>query len=184
MPLSREHRAGIKSLDPIPGKGGDTYCRYKLIAELYPDPESAHLRHDSFEADFREQIKGDRDNSAKRFSPITRFSHDRVFYLLAHPRCHHSLGGFSSAWPPSSPLGDVRIIAANPGTLVFPTCDMPFPYGFGDLPNKLGRNNAIRDYLAAPLTLFLGTADTGSENLDQSKESMMQGATRVERTMS
>jgi hypothetical protein len=75
--------AGIKSLDPIPGKGNDLFFRYKFISELYPDPESAQLRDADFEANFREQIKNDRDNTTKRFFPVTHFSHDRIFYLLA-----------------------------------------------------------------------------------------------------
>ncbi len=77
------HWAGIKSLDPIPGKGNDLFFRFKFIAELYPDAEAAQRRDAEFEANFREQIKNDRENTTKRFSPVTHFSHDRTFYLLA-----------------------------------------------------------------------------------------------------
>ena len=53
-----------------------------------------------------------------------------------------------------------RVVAANPGTLLFPTLDAPYPYGFGKLPDDLGGEAALKRYLAQPLTLFLGTADT------------------------
>lgn len=77
------HWAGIKSLDPIPGKGNDTFYRYKFIAELYPDAESARRRAEGFEANFRDQLKASRGSETKRFFPVTHFAHDRVFYLLA-----------------------------------------------------------------------------------------------------
>lgn len=99
--------------------------------------------------------------------------------------CHiigHSAGGqILTRMAAFQPDGVARIIAANPGSLVFPTRDLPFQYGFGGLPEELGGDAAIRRYLAAPLTLFLGTADTGSNNLDQSENAMRQGATRIER---
>lgn len=99
--------------------------------------------------------------------------------------CHiigHSAGGqVLTRMAAFQPGGVTRIIAANPGSLVFPTRDLPFQYGFGGLPEELGGDDAIRRYLAAPLTLFLGTADTGRENLDQSEPAMRQGATRIER---
>jgi poly(3-hydroxybutyrate) depolymerase len=100
--------------------------------------------------------------------------------------CHivgHSAGGQiltrMAAFQPDGPI--IRIIAANPGSLVFPTRDLPFQYGFGGLPEELGGDEAIRRYLAAPLTLFLGTADTGTNNLDQSTTAMRQGPTRIAR---
>lgn len=88
--------------------------------------------------------------------------------------CHiigHSAGGqILTRMAAFQPGGVTRIIAANPGSLVFPTRDLPFHYGFGGLPGELGGDEAIRRYLAAPFTLFLGTADSGTKNLDQSKK--------------
>jgi len=74
-----------------------------------------------------------------------------------------------------------RIVAANPGSDLFPTRQMPFPYGFGNLPENLSDDTAIQHYLAQPLTLFLGTSDVGNENLPQGELAMRQGATRYER---
>jgi poly(3-hydroxybutyrate) depolymerase len=94
----------------------------------------------------------------------------------------HSAGGqILTRMAAFQPGAVTRIIAANPGSLVFPTRELPFPYGFGQLPAELGGDEAIRRYLAAPLTLYLGTADTGQKNLDQGEQAMKQGATRIER---
>ena len=99
------------------------------------------------------------------------------YYLLGH-----SAGGqFLVRMAGFLPGEPQRIVAANPGAHLFPTREKPFPYGFGGLPEELGNDAAIRRYLAVPLTLFLGTADTGTANLDQTAEARKQGATRIER---
>jgi dienelactone hydrolase len=78
--------------------------------------------------------------------------------------------------------GAVRIVAANPGSDLFPTRDMPFGYGFGNLPPELSNDDVIRAYLAQPLTLYLGGADNGwDEYLDDSPEAMAQGPGRRQR---
>jgi len=78
--------------------------------------------------------------------------------------------------------GAERIVAANPGTQLFPTRDFDYPLGFGGLPEELGGDDAIRRYLARPLTLYLGSGDTVADrNFDTSAESMRQGASRYER---
>lgn len=78
--------------------------------------------------------------------------------------------------------GDVqRIVAANPGTLLFPTREQNYPLGFGSLPEDLGGDAQIKAYLAAPLTLYLGTADLLAKDLDQSPAANRQGLTRLER---
>ena len=102
---------------------------------------------------------------------------DMPCYLVGH-----SAGGqFLTRLAAFLPGDAVRIVAANPGSLLFPTRDAAFPYGFGGLPDELGNDGAIRRYLAVPLTLFLGTGDTDSKNLDVTAAAMQQGATRLER---
>lgn len=102
---------------------------------------------------------------------------DLPYFLIGH-----SAGGqFLTRLAAFLPGDAARIVAANPGSHLFPTRDLPFPYGFGGLPPELGGDDAIRRYLAAPLTLLLGTADTLEKNLDTSATAMKQGATRIER---
>ena len=78
--------------------------------------------------------------------------------------------------------GATRIVAANPGSDLFPTRDQPFGYGFGGLPASLSDDATIKAYLARPLVLYLGTADNGHDNdLDESPEAMAQGPGRLQR---
>jgi poly(3-hydroxybutyrate) depolymerase len=75
-----------------------------------------------------------------------------------------------------------RVVAANPGTLLFPSAEFPFPYGFGELPAELGGEAALRRYLAQPLTLYLGTGDTvQDENFPKGKWPDKQGDSRYAR---
>lgn len=80
-------------------------------------------------------------------------------------------------------LGAERVIAANPGSHVFPTREAGYAYGFGGLPADWSDDAALRRYLAAPLTLYLGTADTDPDypSPDRSAEAMKQGRCRYER---
>ncbi len=100
------------------------------------------------------------------------------FYLLGH-----SAGGqFAERLAAFVDCGAARIVAANPGTHLVPTIEQRFPYGFGGLPEELSNETALRRYLAQPLTLYLGTADTiVDENLTVTAEANAQGAVRLER---
>ena len=94
----------------------------------------------------------------------------------------HSAGGqFLTRLAAFLPGEAVRIVAGNPGSLIFPTREMPFQYGFGGLPEKWSDDAWLKRYLAAPLTLFLGTEDTGDKHLDESELAMKQGKNRWER---
>jgi poly(3-hydroxybutyrate) depolymerase len=96
----------------------------------------------------------------------------------------HSAGGqFLVRLAAFLPEGPERIIAANPGSHLFPTREAEFGYGFGGLPSEWSDDASLRRYLAAPLTLYLGTADTDphSRNLDRSAAALRQGASRYER---
>jgi dienelactone hydrolase len=100
------------------------------------------------------------------------------YYLIGH-----SAGGQflvrMAAFLPGKPE---RIIAANPGSDLFPTTDQPFGYGFGKLPAELSDERVLKDYLAAPLTLYLGTDDVYPRpSFDDSPEAMKQGRHRLER---
>lgn len=95
----------------------------------------------------------------------------------------HSAGAqFVNRMAAMAPEPANRIVVVNAGALVFPTRDLPFPYGFGGLPGELSGDEALKRYLAVPMTLYIGTADTGSERLPTAGPAMKQGADRVERT--
>jgi len=95
----------------------------------------------------------------------------------------HSAGGqFTMRMSAFQAAGVERFIAANPGTDLFPTRQWNFGAGFADLPESLSNDVRLQTYLAAPLTLYLGTADDHpDEDLDMSPESTLQGPGRLQR---
>ncbi|MFO0917961.1 MAG: hypothetical protein U0872_06550 [Planctomycetaceae bacterium] len=100
------------------------------------------------------------------------------YYLIGH-----SAGGqFLMRTSAFVDTGAARIVAANPGTDLFPVPDAAYPLGFGGLPAELASDRQLRHYLAQPLTLYLGSGDiVRDEYLDVSPESDLQGKTRWER---
>jgi pimeloyl-ACP methyl ester carboxylesterase len=94
----------------------------------------------------------------------------------------HSGGGqFLSRLAAYVPTSAQRIVLANPGTLVFPALNINAPYGMGGMyPDRLAVQ-ALRQYLAQPITIFLGEDDVRDKNLDMRPEAMAQGTTRVDR---
>lgn len=100
------------------------------------------------------------------------------YYLIGH-----SAGGqFLVRMAAFLPGDAIRIVAANPGSDLFPTKDQPYGYGFGGLPLSLSNDTILKNYLAAPLTIFLGIDDIRPEhNFDTSADGMIQGSSRLER---
>jgi len=103
---------------------------------------------------------------------------DMPYYLIGH-----SAGGqFLIRLAGFVKTDAVRIVAANPGSLLFPTEKMPFPYGFGELPKELGGDAALKRFLAQPITLYLGTGDTiQDKNFPKGPLAAKQGDSRYER---
>lgn len=102
---------------------------------------------------------------------------------LKHWVIGHSAGGqFVLRMSAFQDTGAERLVAANPGTVLWPTRELPFGYGFGQLPEALADDARLRAYLAAPLTLYLGTADDQpDEHFDASATAMLQGSGRHQR---
>jgi poly(3-hydroxybutyrate) depolymerase len=99
------------------------------------------------------------------------------YYLMGH-----SAGGqIANRLAAFTPNHAKRIVVTNPSSYVAATRLARFPYGFGDLPAELSDDAALRRYLAQPITIFLGTADVLSRDLDVLPPAMRQGSTRHER---
>ena len=103
---------------------------------------------------------------------------DMPYYLIGH-----SAGGqFLIRLAGFVQTDAVRIVPANPGTLLFPTAEAPFPYGFGELPKELTGDDSLKRFLAQPITLYLGTADTVQDkNFPKGPLAAKQGDSRYER---
>lgn len=73
---------------------------------------------------------------------------------------------------------------ANPSTWVLPNGREDAPYGFDmRTDNRLDRNEEalLRSYLGAPVTVYLGSEDTGDEDLAMSSAARRQGEHRLDR---
>lgn len=100
---------------------------------------------------------------------------DMPFYLIGHSGGGQFLVRFAGFQTTEAK----RIVAANAGTHLFPTTDLPYPYGFGKLPDELASDDVLRKYLAQPLTIYLGTKDDKpDENFDASPNASKQGGSR------
>ena len=99
------------------------------------------------------------------------------YYLIGHSAGAQFLGRLAAFCTSDAR----RIVLANAGSYIFPSREMPFPYGFGELPDSLAGDAAISRYLAQPVTIYLGTADVGDANLPSGPQAMRQGATRYQR---
>ncbi|MGZ2744800.1 hypothetical protein [Burkholderia stagnalis] len=71
-----------------------------------------------------------------------------------------------------------RIVIANPSTWVMPSVADAAPFGFGGLGAAHDADDALRAYLAQPITVLLGTADTGNRHLVHGRMADAQGPTR------
>lgn len=99
------------------------------------------------------------------------------YYMIGH-----SAGGqFLSRLAAMAPNQAQRIIIANPSSYVFPSLTEAFPFGLAGATAKLADDAFLQHYLKAPITVYLGKADTGSHNRDDSAEAARQGANRYER---
>jgi poly(3-hydroxybutyrate) depolymerase len=154
-----------------------------VVAPLF---DSKRFPHDAYQLGGI-KIKGDAQPAAKWTIGLVPQLADAVRRREGRKDmpCHlvgHSAGGqFLERLAGFVTSDAVRVVAANPGSHLFPTRDAPFPYGFGGLPKELSDDAALKRYLAQPLTIYLGTADVGNENLPSGPEAKKQGATRYER---
>jgi alpha-beta hydrolase superfamily lysophospholipase len=102
------------------------------------------------------------------------------YYLIGHSAGAQFLVRLAAFQPGTAR----RIVAGNAGSLLFPSTDHGFGYGLGGLPAELRDDAMLRQYLAAPLTLYLGTADTAPRRrFDASAAGMKQGPHRYARNL-
>ncbi|MCZ0960679.1 alpha/beta hydrolase [Paracoccus benzoatiresistens] len=94
----------------------------------------------------------------------------------------HSAGGqfLSRVAAYDLPEGVDRVVIANPSTYVLPSMEEKVPYGFSGLPPKAA-TELTREYLAAPVTIFLGEEDTGDKDLARNDQAERQGENRLDR---
>jgi dienelactone hydrolase len=100
------------------------------------------------------------------------------YYLFGH-----SAGGqyLSRVAAFALPRDARRIVVANPSTYVLPSLKEDAPYGLDQVASDSAERQRLRDYLAQPITIFLGGDDTGERELGTSDQAMRQGSNRLSR---
>ena len=81
------------------------------------------------------------------------------------------------------PEGVSRIVVGSPSTWVLPSLTEDAPYGFDGLGTDAEEREALQEYLALPMTIYLGSEDDNPNDSDLSKgaAAMRQGSDRLER---
>lgn len=103
---------------------------------------------------------------------------DAPYLLFGHSAGAQLLSRVSAFCPMPEAL---RIVIANPSSYVAPSLVEPTPYGFAGIADMAEREQRLRDYLALPLTIYLGANDVGDERLDESAAANRQGSNRYRR---
>ena len=75
-----------------------------------------------------------------------------------------------------------RLVVMSPGSAMFPTRDMAYGFGFGNLPDELSSDERLQRYLALPLTVAIGSSDREMEQLPQG-DAYAQGVHRYSRNL-
>lgn len=95
----------------------------------------------------------------------------------------HSAGGqFVDRFAGFQTVAAVRLIAANPASMLMPNRDFPYPYGFGNLPDNIADDDTIAAYLRQPLVLYVGALDSPLQGAsDDRPDEKRQGDSRPQR---
>ena len=104
---------------------------------------------------------------------------EKTVYLFGHSAGAQFLSRVAAY---AAPTGVSRFVVANPSSHVWPSIEEPIPYGFGEFPGWFPKPVlSLKRYLSLPLTIYLGSEDTGSRSLSRKAGAVRQGANRLER---
>jgi len=108
--------------------------------------------------------------------PVTLFGHSAGGQFLSR---------ISAYCPIQTQAPPARIVVANASGHVAARADVPMPYGFAppehDEADVQNATDLLRAYLAQPVTIYLGSRDTGRRRLNTEDGAMAQGRHRLER---
>lgn len=117
----------------------------------------------------RDLVGWARDHAGRPDAPIVLFGHSAGAQMLSRVMAY-------------CPLPDtLRVVIANPSSYVAPSLIESAPFGFASTVDVRKREEQLARYLAQPITIYLGDADTGDDRLDKSRRAQRQGRTRLER---
>jgi pimeloyl-ACP methyl ester carboxylesterase len=100
------------------------------------------------------------------------------YYLFGHSAGGQFLSRVAAYAPPRDAR---RIVIANPSSWVLPSLSETAPYGLAGAFPAREEQLRLRQYLAAPVTVLLGSNDTGARMLLRNEGAMRQGSNRLTR---
>lgn len=130
-------------------------------------------------------VRRERDWTVNVVAPLSDWARTQTgidqYDLIGHSAGAQFLSRVAAFYPNAAR----RIVIANPSTYVSPSLDVAAPFGFGGVYSGAEGEARLRDYLARPVTIYLGDNDTNENaaDLNRSSEAMAQGKTRFERGM-
>lgn len=124
----------------------------------------------------------DRNTGALVLALIERVRREEAKPSMTYLMIGHSAGGqFLSRFAAFVPNEAKRIVIANPSAYVRASLESGFPYGLAGLSDGVSGEARLKAYLAAPITIYLGTADTGSKGVEMTPPAIWQGFTWLQR---
>ena len=105
---------------------------------------------------------------------------DAPYYLFGHSAGGQFLSRTAAYTPP---VNAAQIVIANPSVHVLPSLTETAPYGFDGIMDDDHGAGLLETYLSLPITIYVGSDDTGSKNLVTNAAAMRQGANRFERAV-
>lgn len=101
-------------------------------------------------------------------------------FLFGHSAGAQFLSRVAAYAPPK---GISRFVIANPSTHVWPSLEEAIPYGFGGFPVwfPAKATASLKRYLSLPVTIYIGSGDTGTRFLSRQAAAVRQGANRFVR---
>jgi dienelactone hydrolase len=103
---------------------------------------------------------------------------DLRLVLIGHSAGAQFLSRVAAFAPPP---GAAAFVIVNPSSWVMPSAETRIPFGFGGLGSQAASEQALKAYLALPITALLGEADEGTFELEMDAPAMTQGANRLAR---
>jgi len=130
-----------------------------------PDAGSAH----GMGAFVAQLVHWARARDGRCSAPVILFGHSAGAQMLSRVAAYWGMSGAQ------------RIVLANPSSYVAPSGVERSPYGFAGDHDVVERDRRIQAYLALPMTIYLGSEDTGAHLLDARPAAMRQGINRLDR---
>jgi len=160
---------------------GDRLCAI-VVTPLFDAKRFPSWRYQRAGIVDRREVKPPSEWTGQLVIALAKWVQQQEGRAMAYSLIGHSAGGqFLSRVAAFVPTEARRIVIANPSTHVFPSLEVDAPYGMRGVYRGAEAERALRRYLAAPVTIYLGQEDTGDKDLASHRQARAQGENRYDR---